>query len=68
MIGIYKIQNKINNKIYIGQSVHIERRFQEHCFPSKTSVISKAIQKYGKDNFTFDIIEECNISELNEKE
>ena len=68
MIGIYKIQNKINNKIYIGQSVHIERRFQEHCFPSKTSVISKAIQKYGKDNFIFDIVEECNIGELNEKE
>ena len=30
MIGIYKITNNINGKIYIGQSNNIERRFQEH--------------------------------------
>ena len=39
MIGIYKITNKLNNKCYIGQSIHIERRWAEHCFPSKTSQI-----------------------------
>ena len=44
MIGIYKITNKVNGLSYIGQSVHIERRFREHCFPSKTSNISCAIQ------------------------
>lgn len=68
MIGIYKITNLITGKIYIGQSVHIERRFSEHCFPSKTSIISKAIQKYGKDNFTFEVIEECSKEQLDEKE
>ena len=30
MIGIYKITNLVNNKIYIGQSVDIARRFNEH--------------------------------------
>ena len=30
MIGIYKIQNKINNKIYIGQSIEVEERIKEH--------------------------------------
>ena len=60
MIGIYKITNKINGLSYIGQSVHIERRFIEHCLPSKTSKISCAIQKYGKDNFDFSVLEECS--------
>ena len=31
MIGIYKITNKKNNKIYIGQSIHCGKRFDEHC-------------------------------------
>ena len=64
-IGIYKITNKENGKSYIGQSIHIERRWEEHCLPSSTSLISKAIQKYGKTNFIFEIIEECQIDDLN---
>lgn len=66
--GIYKIENLLNGKIYIGQSVHIELRWQEHCRPSSKSLIGKAIKKYGKQNFTFQIIEECEESLLNEKE
>lgn len=68
MIGIYKIENLINHKIYIGQSIHIKRRWMEHCIPSSNSVISKAIHKYGKENFSFQILEECSIEELNDKE
>ena len=30
MIGIYKIENLVNGKIYIGQSQNIERRWREH--------------------------------------
>ena len=66
--GIYKIENLLNNKVYIGQSIHIERRWQQHCQPSANSVIAKAIQKYGKENFSFQIIEECDESSLNQKE
>ena len=69
MIGIYKITNNINNKIYIGQSVNIERRWKDHLSnSSKKSLIHRAIEKYGKDNFTFEIIEECSIEELDNRE
>ena len=66
--GIYKIENLINHKVYIGQSVHIERRWQQHCAPSNNSAIAKAIQKYGKENFSFQILKECTKEELDELE
>lgn len=66
-IGIYKIENKINGKIYIGQSVNIERRFNEHCRRDEQQ-IDQAIQKYGVNNFTFSILEECEIEQLNQRE
>lgn len=63
-IGIYKIENLINGKIYIGQSIHIQRRWIEHCQPSSDSLISRAIKKYGKKNFSFQIIKECSQEQL----
>lgn len=70
MIGIYKITNNINGKIYIGQSNNIQRRFSEHQNRGATSRIPVdiAIQRYGKENFNFEIIEECSIEQLNQKE
>lgn len=70
MIGIYKITNKLNNKAYIGQSNNIERRFKEHQTKGASSRIPLdiAIQKYGKDNFLYEVLEECEIEQLNEKE
>ena len=67
MIGIYKITKKENGKSYIGQSNDIERRFKEHQY--KTDIpIELAIQKYGVDAFEYEIIEECSLDELDEKE
>ena len=70
MIGIYKITNKISGKSYIGQSNDIERRFKEHQQKGTVSRIplDAAIQKYGKDAFTYEVIEECLVEELNDKE
>lgn len=68
MTGIYKIENLVNHKIYVGQSINIERRWKEHCYPSTKSLISLAIKEYGKENFSFQILEECLQDELNEKE
>lgn len=69
MIGIYKITNKINGKFYIGQSIDIKRRFMEHKCPHGTmSSIKLAIKKYGKENFSFEVIEECEAELLDERE
>lgn len=67
MIGIYKITNKINGKKYVGQSNNINRRFSEHCLRSEIP-IDIAIQKYGKENFLFEVLEECSLDELDSKE
>ena len=67
-IGIYKIENLINHKIYIGQSIEIEKRWQKHLNAKDNFVIHKALQKYGKENFSFQIIEECDLLDLDNKE
>ena len=68
-IGIYKIENLITGKVYIGQSIHIERRWSEHCQKTSSSLIGKSIQQYGKENFSFQILEEVqDISQLNDIE
>lgn len=70
MIGIYKITNKKTGKSYIGQSNDIIRRFKEHQTKGEKSRIpvDVAIQKYGKDAFKYEVLEECSIEELNKKE
>lgn len=73
--GIYKIVNQVNGKVYIGQSISIERRFNTHrneAFnlnsKSYEYPLYRAIRKYGLENFIFEIIEECSVEELNTKE
>ena len=75
MVGIYKITNLINNKSYIGQSIKIESRWEEHrrnAFNFKDINYNKcfyqAIRKYGLENFKFEVIEECKVEELDERE
>ena len=66
--GIYKIENLINGKVYIGQSIEIERRWQKHLNANDDFLIHKALRKYGKKNFSFTILEECKQSELDQRE
>ena len=71
MIGIYLITNKLNGKKYVGQSNDIGRRLKEHCCPGRAKngyPIDVAIQVDGKENFDFQVLEECSIEELNERE
>lgn len=68
MIGIYKIKNKINGKIYIGQSTDIAKRWNEHKRCKDNCVIHKAIRKYGAENFEFSVIQECLSSQLDDLE
>ena len=70
MIGIYKITNQINNKIYIGQSQNISQRWKSHRshYQKDDYPIYRAMRKYGLENFTFEVIEECTLEELNDRE
>lgn len=75
MTGIYKIENKINHKCYIGQSIDIARRWKEHkynAFHENTSEydspLHRAMRKYGLENFELSVIENCKQAELDEKE
>ena len=58
--AIYKITNKINNKIYIGQSVNPQHRWNQHKNRMKNntdnSILHKAMRKYGIENFDFSIL------------
>ena len=69
MIGIYKITSP-SRRIYIGQSVNINSRYIHyknlHC---KTQIkIYNSIVKYGWENHKFEVIEECEVNFLNERE
>lgn len=68
LIGIYKITNNINGKIYIGQSTRVKTRWEEHKNRPREA-IGEAIKKYGFENFTFEMIEECKEEQqLDERE
>ncbi len=69
MIGyIYKITNKINGKIYVGKHIYDKPEIDESYWCSG-SYIGRSIKKYGKENFTREIICTCDtLDELNEKE
>lgn len=65
---IYKITNKINNKVYIGLTTQtVEKRWEQHLqaafnenHPDSQTVFKKAIRKYGSNNFIVEVIDEAN--------
>lgn len=71
---IYKITNKINQKIYIGKTLSsIEERFKEHQKESKKNRSEKrplydAMNKYGIENFSIELVEEVPIENLSDRE
>lgn len=71
---IYIIRNSINNKVYIGQTTQsLNKRFNGHCCYSKSDrsvnmYIKRAIRKYGRNNFSIELLEECSIEDLNTRE
>jgi group I intron endonuclease len=63
MKGIYKITNLINRKVYIGQSDNLLRRERQHFYllennKHRNDHLQRAYDKYGKNNFIFECIEE----------
>lgn len=64
---IYRITNKTNGKIYIGQTTtYIQSRWYSHCNTSGCPALNNAIKKYGAENFVIEEIDGANsLSELN---
>lgn len=73
MIGIYKIENLVNGKVYIGQSINFKRRFSEHLTELRNNkhanqYLQASWNKYGEHNFKISILELCDIDNLEIKE
>lgn len=73
MIGIYCITNIVNNKKYIGQSVDVVDRLAHHKSALRNhrhanSYLQYSWDKYGSENFTFEILTTCHEDDLDEQE
>jgi group I intron endonuclease len=73
--GVYSVKNIINDKRYIGQSIDVARRMNEHKSRRENNrkyktnnELYREIEEYGLENFKFEILEECKKEELFEKE
>lgn len=71
--GIYCIVNVVNNKKYIGSSKDIGYRFKHHIYRLSNNRhtnchLQKAVNKYGINNFTFSVLEQCLPENLIERE
>jgi group I intron endonuclease len=64
--GIYQITNNINGKVYIGQSIDIERRWNQHKYGKGSIILRNAIKKYGINNFKFEILEKIKFTNKND--
>ncbi len=72
--GIYRITNVKTQMCYIGQAVNIADRWRQHirralnAEPRTQNKLYPAMYREGIENFTFEVIEECDASKLNQRE
>lgn len=71
--GVYKIENIVNGKMYIGQSRDINDRWRHHIRSLNNNThhnchLQKAWNKYGEESFLFSVIEYCEESTLSDRE
>lgn len=73
IVGIYKITNLIDGKVYIGQTVNYNKRKKRHLSSLKNGNhhnehLQRAFDKHGEDSFKIELIKKCNIEELDKLE
>lgn len=65
--SLYRITNKINGKVYIGQAADVSKRWHDHRRAVKlnkpTQAVHYAMIKYGLDNFDFEVIASCTTQD-----
>lgn len=67
--GIYQIKNLVNNKVYIGSTVNFELRWNLHKSRLRNNIhhskyLQRSYNKYGKDNFVYEILFTCLRQDL----
>ncbi len=72
-IVIYKIVNLLNNKIYIGQTKNFRKRKYYHILSlnkgkSRCRRLQNSWSKHGESSFKFEIIENCTLNNLSDRE
>lgn len=73
IIGVYKIVNTVTGDFYIGSSIDIKKRWKDHKVPSTRKnrpnmLLYKAMQEYGLECFSFEILEEVEPERLRQEE
>lgn len=73
LTGIYTITNLVNNKLYVGLTTNFKERFYDHLNSLRRNChanlhLQSSWNKYGEDNFCFEILEECETEFLYSKE
>ena len=71
MRHIYTFKNLLNDKVYVGQTNNPQKRKHEHLFEARNGadkLLYYAIRKYGEENFLFEVIEDCEDGQANERE
>ena len=63
---IYKTTNLLNGKMYIGK--HHSSVFEPEKYIGSGPILVKALKKYGKENFQWEILEECKVDNIDERE
>ncbi len=66
---IYKVTNKVNNKVYIGQTRYtVEFRWKQHIHKQDNCHFHNAIKKWGIENFIVETLEKCDVDLLDSRE
>ena len=71
--GVYQIKCIENEKIYIGQTIDLDRRLHDHLRTLRRGThhnhyLQRAFDKYGEKSFEFSVLQECSIDDLDKVE